>query len=118
MITKEFAAEFTKDWIESWNSRDMEKILSHYHQDFVMSSPKIAAIANEASGVLYGKDKVAAYWNKALSLIPALKFKHINTFVGADSIIIYYEGVSGLATEVFFFDSEGLVIKAAANYVG
>lgn len=116
MITKEFAIEFSKEWVDSWNSHNMERILAHYHSDFVMSSPKIAAIANEKSGVLHGKVKIAEYWSKALTLVPDLQFKLINTFVGADSIIIYYQGVSGLATEVFFFDSEGLVIKAAANY--
>lgn len=116
MITKEFAAEFSKDWVDSWNSHNMERILAHYHNDFVMSSPKIAVIANEKSGVLHGKVKIAEYWSKALSLAPNLQFKLISTFVGADSIIIYYQGVSGLATEVFFFDSEGLVVKAAANY--
>jgi ketosteroid isomerase-like protein len=116
MITKQFAEEFSKDWLDAWNCHDMERILAHYSDDFVMSSPKIAAIANEASGVLYGKAKIAEYWSKALSLIPNLRFQLIHTFVGADSIIIYYQGVSGLATEVFFFDAEGLVIKAAAHY--
>jgi hypothetical protein len=116
MITREFAENFSSDWVDSWNARDLERILAHYHDDFVMSSPKIASIVNEPSGVLYGKAKVAAYWSMALSLIPNLQFKLIKTFVGSDSIIIYYQGVSGLATEVFFFDPDGLVIKAAASY--
>jgi SnoaL-like domain len=116
MITKEFAVEFANEWVNSWNSHDMERILSHYHQDFVMSSPKIAAIVNEKSGVLHGKDKVADYWTKALSLNPNLHFKIIQTFISSDSIIIFYEAVSGLVAEVFFFDDDGLVIKAAANY--
>jgi len=116
MITKQFATEFAIEWIDSWNSHDLERILSHYHQDFVMSSPKISTIAQESSGVLKGKERVAAYWSKALSLLPDLEFKHINTFVGADSVVIFYEGVSGPAAEVFFFNEEGLVIKAAGNY--
>ena len=116
MITKEFAESFSQGWVDSWNARDIERILAHYHDDFVMSSPKITSIANEPSGVLYGKARVAAYWSKALSLIPNLQFKLIKTFVGSDSLIIYYQGVSGLVAEVFFFDPNGLVIKAAANY--
>ena len=116
MLTREFAEEFAKEWVDAWNSRNLERILSHYHQDFVMSSPKISVIANEASGVLHGKDKVAAYWSAALALIPNLQFKLIQTFVGSDSLILYYQGVNGLVTEVFFFDEAGLVIKAAANY--
>lgn len=116
MITKEFATEFAKEWIDAWNSHDLERILSHYDREFVMSSPKISAIAQESSGVLKGKERVAAYWSKALSLLSNLEFKHLNTFVGADSVVIFYEGVSGPAAEVFFFNEEGLVTKAAANY--
>lgn len=116
MITKEFADRFVQDWVESWNSHDLQRILAHYHQDFVMASPKIAAIAGEPSGVLHGKARVAEYWSKALAMLPNLHFKLIKTFVGADSLVIYYQGVSGQVTEVFFFDTEGLVTKAAANY--
>ena len=116
MITLEFANKFAKKWIESWNSHNIERVLSHYHNDFIMSSPKIAIIANEPSGVLCGKEKVSEYWRKALTLIPNLNFQLISTFIGSDSIILYYRGATGLATEVFFFNSEGLVVRAAANY--
>lgn len=116
MITKDFADKFSRDWVESWNSHDLERILAHYHNDFVMSSPKIAAMAAEPSGVLHGKARIAEYWSRALAKIPNLQFKLLKTFVGADSLVIYYQGVSGLVTEVFFFDAQGLVTKAAANY--
>ncbi len=116
MLTKEFAADFANDWIESWNAHDLERILAHYSDDFVMSSPKIAEIAKEPSGVLQGKAAVAAYWQRALELQPQLKFTLIGVFVGADSLIIHYEGVRGPAAEVFFFNSAGLVTKSAANY--
>jgi len=116
MLTKEFADNFAREWIDSWNAHDLERILSHYHDDFVMSSPKISTIANEPSGVLVGKAEIAAYWRKALGLIPNLHFQLINTFLGSDSIILHYKGATGLVTEVFFFNADGLVIKAAGNY--
>jgi len=116
MITQKFADEFAKDWLESWNSHDLERVLSHYHNDFVMSSPKIEKIANEPSGVLCGKAAIAEYWKSALILIPDLHFQLISTFIGSDSVILYYRGATGLVTEVFFFNSEGLVVSAAANY--
>ena len=116
MITKEFAEKFAQDWIGAWNSHDLNRILAHYRDEFVMSSPKIAAIAGEKSGTLFGKDKVAKYWAKALALFPKLHFQLIKIFVGSDSIVLYYQGVSGPVTEVFFFDSDGYVVKAAANY--
>ncbi len=116
MLNNEFAHGFAKHWVDAWNGRDINAILSHYHDDFIMSSPKIAAIAGEPSGVLQGKSAVAAYWTKALSKIPELNFVIKDVFVGADSLILHYYSVNGPVAEVFFFDEKGLVVKASANY--
>lgn len=116
MITAQFAHDFAKHWVDAWNARDLDAILTHYHHDFVMSSPKIALIVGEPSGVLRGKNKVAAYWAQALARIPELNFQLIDTYVGSDSLILHYQSFSGAVTEVFFFDDDGLVIRASANY--
>lgn len=117
MITQAQADQFGKDWIEAWNSHDLDRILSHYSEDFVMSSPHIAAIAGEPSGVLKGKRAVGDYWKQALSRIPDLHFELLATFAGADSVAIHYNGARGPAIEVLFFDASGLVDRAAAHYL-
>ena len=117
MIDRAFAAHFAREWIDAWNSHDLERILAHYREDFVMSSPRIAIVADEPSGVLSGKPAIGAYWKKALAATPQLRFELIETFVGADCIVLRYRGARGLATEVFFFDDEGHVVRAAANYL-
>jgi SnoaL-like domain len=116
MIAPDFANDFAKHWIESWNSHDLRRVLSHYSEEFEMSSPYIALIADEPSGTLKGKHAVAAYWSAALQKMPTLRFELIKTLVGTDSVTIYYRGVSGMAAEVFFFNGEGLVVKAFAHY--
>ena len=116
MIDKTFAEHFAIDWIESWNSHDLDRILSHYSDDFEMSSPLIAQIAGEPSGTLQGKQAVGGYWAKALALIPNLRFELVTTLVGANSITIYYRGARGMAAEVFHFDDAGKVVKAFAHY--
>ena len=117
MITRAFADRFAHEWLEAWNSHDLDLILSHYSDDFVMSSPRIAAVAGEPSGVLRGKAVIGAYWAKALTAAPELRFELIGTFVGIDSIVLHYQGVRGPAAEVFFFDAEGRVVRAAATYL-
>jgi ketosteroid isomerase-like protein len=67
MFSRDFADHFAAEWIEAWNNHDLNKILSHYSEDFEMSSPYIAQIAGEASGTLKGKVAVSAYWAKALA---------------------------------------------------
>jgi SnoaL-like domain len=116
MIDKTFAEHFAIDWIESWNSHDLDRILSHYSDDFEMSSPLIAQIAGEPSGILKGKEAVGAYWKKSLMLIPDLHFELVTTLVGANSVTIYYRSARGMAAEVFYFNDAGKVSKAFAHY--
>jgi len=52
MIDKAFAERFAMEWIESWNAHDLDRVLSHYTDDFEMSSPVIPRIAGETSGRL------------------------------------------------------------------
>ena len=119
MIDKAFAARFAADWIDSWNSHDLDRVLSHYADDFVMHSPVIARVAGEPSGVLKGKAKVRAYWAKALQLISDLRFELISTLTGVNSITLYYKGARGrLAAEVFCFGPDQKVVDAHAHYEG
>lgn len=116
-MTSVFAENFAKEWVASWNSKDLCRILSHYADDFEMTSPAIAQIMGESSGRLKGKASVGAYWERALKLIPDLRFELMNVFIGVDSLTIYYKGAKGrLATEVFHFDAAGKVHRAFAHY--
>jgi len=55
-----------------------------------MSSPFIAQFTGESSGVIAGKDTIAAYWRTALQKLPDLRFDLLGVFIGAASIIIHY----------------------------
>lgn len=116
MISREFGERFAEEWIAAWNSHDLDRILSHYADDFTMSSPYIAQIAGVASGSLRGKAAVRAYWAAALQKMPTLRFELVQTLVGVESVTIYYRGVKGMAAEVFFFGDDQRVHRAAAHY--
>jgi SnoaL-like protein len=116
MISREFAVQFAEEWVAVWNSRDLDRILSHYTDDFEMASPYIAQVVEEPSGVLKRKAAVAAYWAKALARLPSLHFEVHSILVGAESLVIYYKGVSGMVAEFFCFDSSGKVSRSSAHY--
>jgi len=116
MISPQFAAQFAEEWVAVWNSRDLDRILAHYADDFEMASPYIAAITGEPSGVLKGKAAVAAYWAKALARLPTLRFELHSILVGAESVVIYYKGVSGMVAELFSFNPSGKVSRSSAHY--
>jgi hypothetical protein len=117
MITHDFAERFAEEWFAAWNAHDLARILSHYEDDFEMASPRIVEIAGEPSGVLQGKERVGAYWGKALRLIPDLRFERLAVFVGARSIAIHYSNQAGrLAVETLEFGVSERVTRAAAHY--
>jgi len=116
MIDEKFAEHFAREWIDAWNSHDLDRVLSHYDDRFEMTSPVIIQIAHEPSGTLKGKDAVGAYWAKALQLLPDLRFEPVTTLLGVDSITLYYRGHRGMSAEVFHFGRDRKVVKAYAHY--
>lgn len=118
MIARSFAEHFAADWIKSWNAHDLERILSHYTDDFEMTTPRIVDVVGDASGKLKGKERVGTYWAKSLALSPDLHFELISILTGVDSITLYYKNHRGqFAAEVFHFNAEGKVEKALAHYM-
>lgn len=113
----EFARRFAADWIASWNAHDLERILSHYADDFEMQSPLIVERMGVASGRLKGKDAMRPYWSKGLAATPPLHFELETVLVGANSLTLLYRRASGKrAAEVLFFDNRGKVVRGVAHH--
>ncbi|MFZ5447113.1 MAG: nuclear transport factor 2 family protein [Thermodesulfobacteriota bacterium] len=117
MISITDAQIFAREWVESWNSHDLDRIMSHYSDDFEITSPFIVRLINEPAGTIKGKQNVRAYWAKALGRIPDLHFELIEVLTSVDSIAIYYNAVLGKrAIELLFFDKNGKVTRGVAHY--
>jgi len=118
MIDRDFAQRFASEWVDSWNSHDLDRVLAHYTDEFEMSSPFIVEWMGEPSGRLKGKDKIRPYWAKGLSANPPLRFELERVFVGVDSITIEYRQLNtgAKAAEALFFDSGLKVIRGVAHY--
>ena len=111
-------AALGRDWIAAWNSHDLERVLALYTDDFEMTSDKIPALGFDASGTLRGKDKVRAYWSKALAMIPNLRFELIDTYVSPDSIVVFYQNERGhKICEYLRLNAEGKIKQGSANHL-
>jgi hypothetical protein len=111
------AQNFANAWIQSWNSHNMEDILSHYAEDIEVTTPMIKMAAGIESGSLKGKALVADYWKKALVKIPDLHFELIDVTAGVNSVALYYKSIMNkTCVEVMFFNNEGLVNRMFAHY--
>ncbi len=117
MITAAFAQHFAQEWIAAWNAHDLPRILSHYRDDFEMSSPLIRLLMQEPRGTLRGKEAIAQYWSLALARQPGLHFTLEHVLIGANSVTLHYQGSRGLSSEMFLFDDEGRVAQAFAHYL-
>lgn len=111
------AIQFAREWIAAWNARDLERILSHYTDDFEMSSPLIVALCGKPSGTLKGRAPIGAYWKTALERLPDLHFELLGVFAGVHSLVIFYQATPGKrGTEVLFLNESGKVYKAMAHH--
>jgi hypothetical protein len=117
MIEQAWAERFAREWIEGWNSHDLERIFSHYVEDFEMSSPFIVERMKEPSGVLRGKTAIRPYWSWGLQLQPPLEFELLGAYAGVDKVAIHYRSVGrSLVFEVLTLNPARLVTHGAALY--
>jgi hypothetical protein len=117
MLEQSWALKFAKEWIASWNSHDLGKILSHYTEDFQMSSPLIVQRLGRTDGVLKGKPAVAEYWKEALAQGPPLRFELRDVLVGIDQLTIYYQSVGRkVVAETLTFNNALKVVAGSAQW--
>lgn len=108
---------FATEWIEAWNSHDLDRILSHYSDDVEISTPMLKITTGVGDGTARGKVAVRQYWAAALRKMPDLRFQFVDCAMGIDSIAVYYKSVLGkMAIEVMFFDTDGKVCQVMVHY--
>jgi hypothetical protein len=113
----EAAVAFAEDWIDSWNSHDIERILSHYAQEIEFYSPLIVERYADLTGVITSRVKLKEYFSLGLAKNTALKFKLLEVLVGVNQILLYYENARGGRTGEFFeFGSGSKVIRSSSCY--
>lgn len=118
MITIEFAKKFSENWTNDWNSHNLEKILSHYSDDFIIESPLALKRLPETNGIVVGKENVRKYWTIGLESNTNLHFEIIDLLIGVNSITIYYSNTATgkKSAELMIFNRDKKVIKAIVNY--
>lgn len=56
-----FAREFAQDWVDAWNGHDLERILSHYDDEVLLTSPVALKLLNLID-VLWGTETIVIYY--------------------------------------------------------
>lgn len=117
MITEEIAKEFATQWLNAWNSRDIDKILEHYDHDIEFYSPFIPLLHFNKEGVIRNKKDLKKYFEIGLNAYPDLHFQFHYCFAGVNSVVIYYTSVNGrLAAEVFELNENNKAKRVLCHY--
>lgn len=118
MLTSAEAHALADGWIDAWNDHDLDRILAHYADDAIFSSPFIQKLGSSPSGAIAGRNALRAYFAAALVRFPALTFRLHGVFGGIDSITLLYESVDGLlAAETLILNPRRQVSRVLAQYL-
>lgn len=114
----EFARQFAQNWLEAWNSHDLERILAHYEDDVVLISPVALKLLNNRDGAVQGKAALRDYFRRGLEAFPDLRFELIDVLWGVETVVVLYLNNvrGGKSAEVMQFGSAGRVRRVWANY--
>lgn len=119
MFTEADARRFADEWLQAWNSHDLDAIMSHYAPDVVLTSPAAAKLLNVATGTIHGREALRGYFKQGLEIFPNLKFEVLDIMWGISSIILYYTNQKSTRTGEFMeLDARQKIVRVVANYSG
>ena len=117
-VQSSFARQFAQEWVEAWNSHDLERILCHYDDEIRLVSPVALKLLKNGDGVVQGKAALREYFRRGLEAFPNLHFDLIDVLWGVETVAIYYGNkVRGNKTaEVMQLTPKGKIRSVWANY--
>lgn len=116
-MTEEEIKWFAADWINDWNSHDIERILSHYAQAIEFHSPKVSIFTKGAKAYFSTREELRPYFLRALANRPNLHFKLIQTCADANGIaLVYQNDIDAIGVELMDLDVNGHIKRARVLY--
>jgi hypothetical protein len=83
-----FVRQFAQEWIEAWNSHDLERILDHYDDEVVLVSP--VALSVLGNGRVQGKAALRNYFRRGIEAYPHLRFDLFEVLWGMETVVVVY----------------------------
>lgn len=110
-------ALFAATWIADWNAHDLEKILSHYAEDVVFHSPKIALRTKGEKTHFTRREELRPYFSFAFQIRPHLHFNLLTICQDRQGLALIYQDETGAtATELMELNEQGQVAFARVLY--
>jgi len=116
-MTKSEAVNLGNHWIASWNSHDLDRIMTHYEDAIELTSPVAAQLLGTPDGKVAGKANLRAYFQRGLEAYPDLHFQLEDVLWGINSVLLYYANQKGTRVGEFMeLAANGKLARVVANY--
>jgi hypothetical protein len=121
-ISDSFAKEHIERWVNAWNNKDLDTVLSMFAENIQFYSPKIKVITPEFnSEKVDNKKDLKHYWSTALQKLTSLHFTSRDYYLKGNICVLEYiaifdERSKFLSIEKFEFNDDNLIYKASAFY--
>lgn len=89
-MTNEELIKLAESWVEAFNTKDLEALLSLYHEDAKHYSPKLKVRQPETEGLIQHKVNLRKWWQDAFDRLPSLQYELIRLTPYQDRIFMEY----------------------------
>jgi hypothetical protein len=111
-------SEHITNWIEAWNSHDLNRILSHYADGIEFTVQTAVTRWNKPDGVLKGKEELKKHFEKGLELAPKLHFELEKIFWAPNGYAVLYRRENGNGViDAVQLNDQGLAVRVTAYYL-
>ena len=79
-----------REWLDAFNAKDLERLLSLYNDDAVHTSPKLRDRIPETKGEVRGKTALRSWWADAMQRLPGLRYEEQHLTASHDRVFMEY----------------------------
>lgn len=83
-------SELARLWLQAFNQKDLDGLLSLYADTCRHTSPKIRALHPETGGELRGKAALRGWWEKAFKHLPGLVYEETALTADDERVVLEY----------------------------
>ena len=117
-LTQNTAQIKAQNWVDAWNKRDLDAVMTHYADDVSVCSPLVKRRLNNSDGWLHGKSALRDYFVVGMGN-PDLQFTLKSVHVGVQSMSMVYARENGIqVVDTMELNADGLTTRMVACYSG
>jgi len=89
-MTPEKLQSIAFKWFDTFNNKELEKLLALYDEDIVHFSPKLKSLKPETNGFITSKQALREWWQEAFERLPSLNYKVKSVTANGDRVFMEY----------------------------